>query len=333
MNKKNFRSRSRRNGWMVVLTGILLFLFTIKAEAYTKVNFNLGYWPSSGNLNWKISGDTWFEMNGNYDYDEFASELDYDTNSNMAIFGLELEPIDWFSFDFSYGTGDIQSGTCTDTDWFYDYTDYFYDYSSDPALRTQDPSSGDTHFYNANLNFTKSFEEAGLTGFVKNFQRIKLGLFLGYEYSKVSMKMIDPITTLIWWWQDYHITESEGLNSTYDITFEGMRVGTKMEVFFTEQLAIKGSIAYLPSLNVKGEGYWNLRDLHFYQSGQGHGTDAEISLHYTPLSKLSLSLGYRAHNYRQSGGTHRIAGETAISNWDKATFIQEGMFLNAIIKL
>jgi len=324
MNKKNFGSRSRRKGWMVVLTGILLCLFTIKAQASTKVNFNLGYWPSSGNLNWKISGDTW---------SEFASKLDYDTNSNMAILGLELKPIDWFFFDFSYGTGDIQSGTCTDTDWFYDYTDYFYDYSSDPALQTQNPSSGDTYFYNTNLNFTKSFEEAKLTGFVKNFKKIKLGLFLGYEYSKVSMKMIDPITTLIWWWEDYHVTESEGLNSTYDITFEGMRVGTKMEVFFTEQLAIKGSIAYLPSLNVKGEGYWNLRDLHFYQSGQGHGTDAEISLHYTPLSKLSLSLGYRAKNYRQSGGTDRIAGEKAISNWDNATFIQEGMFFNAIIKL
>lgn len=324
MNKKNFGSRSMRNGWMVVLTGILLCLFTIKAQASVKVNFNLGYWPSSGNLNWKISGDTW---------SEFASKLDYDTNSNMAILGLELKPIDWFFFDFSYGTGDIQSGTCTDTDWFYDYTDYFYDYSSDPALQTQNPSSGDTYFYNTNLNFTKSFEEAKLTGFVKNFKKIKLGLFLGYEYSKVSMKMIDPITTLIWWWEDYHVTESEGLNSTYDITFEGMRVGTKMEVFFTEQLAIKGSIAYLPSLNVKGEGYWNLRDLHFYQSGQGHGTDAEISLHYTPLSKLSLSLGYRAKNYRQSGGTDRIAGEKAISNWDNATFIQEGMFFNAIIKL
>jgi hypothetical protein len=317
----------------MVILGILFFLFTIKAQASTKVNFNLGYWPSSGNLNWKISGDTWLEMNGNYDYSEFASELDYDTNSNMAIFGLELEPIDWFSFDFSYGTGDIQSGTCTDTDWFYDYTDYFYDYSSDPVFQTQNPSSGDTYFYNANLNFTKSFEEARLTGFVKKIERIKIGLFLGYEYSKVSMDMIDPITILIWGWQDYHITESEGLNSTYDLTFEGIRVGTKMEVVLTEQLAIKGSIAYLPSLDVKGEGYWNLRDLYFYQSGQGHGTDAEISLHYTPFSKLFLSLGYRAKNYRQSGGTDRIAGETAISNWDKATFIQQGIFFNAIIKL
>lgn len=326
MNKKKFRSSSMRNGWMLILTGILLCLFTIKLQAAVRINFNPGYWASSGNLNWKISGDTWFEMNGNYYYSEFASKLDYDTNSNMAIFGLELKPIDWFSFDFSYGTGDIQSGTCTDTDWFYDY-------SREPALRTQDPSSGDTHFYNTNLNFTKSFEEARLTGFVKNFERIKLGLFLGYEYSKVSMKMIDPITTLIWWWEDYHVTESEGLNSTYDITFQGIRVGTKMEVVLTEQLAIKGSIAYLPSLNVKGEGYWNLRDLYFYQSGQGHGTDAEISFHYTPLSNLAFSLGYRAQNYRQSGGTDRIAGETAICNWDNATFIQEGMFFNAIIKL
>jgi len=332
MNKKNLRARSMRNGWMVILTGILLCLFTIKVQA-AKVNFNPGYWASSGNLNWKISGDTWFKVNGNYYYSEFASKLDYDTNSNMAILELELKPIDWLSFDFSYGTGDIQSGTCTDTDWFYNYTDWFYDYSSDPALQTQNPSSGDTYFYNTNLNFTKSFEEAGLTSLVKYFERIKVGLFLGYEYSKVSMRMIDPITTLIWWWEDYHVTEFEGLNSTYDITFQGIRVGTKMELILTEQLAIKGSIAYLPSLNVKGKGYWNLRDLHFYQSGQGHGTDAEVSLHYTPLSNLSLSLGYRAQNYRQSGGTHRIAGETAICNWDNAISIRQGMFFNAIIKL
>ncbi len=325
MNKRNFRARSMRNGWMVILTGILLCLFTVKVQAAVKVNFNPGYWASSGNLNWKISGDTWFEVNGDYYYSEFASKLDYDTNSNMAIFGLELKPIDWFSFDFSYGTGDIQSGTCTDTDWFYDY-------SREPALQTQDPSSGDTYFYNTNLNFTKSFEEAGLTDLVKNFERIKLGLFLGYEYSKVSMKMTDPITILIWWWEDYHLTVSEGLNSTYDITFQGVRVGTKMELFFTDELAIKGSIAYSPSLNVKGKGYWNLRDLYFYQSGQGHGTDAEVSLRYTPLSNLSFSLGYRAQNYRQSGGTHRIAGETAISNWDNAISIREGMFLNAIVR-
>lgn len=286
------------------------------APGYAQVqfSFDVDYWLARGYLNWTIAGhidDPYFPGW----LTPFRSELDWDVNTNMVVFNGEVRPISWFSIDGSYGTGAVQQGICTDTDWLLDYS------SSIPWMQTESPTSGNSHFYNFNVNFR-------LLG--ANSKLGSLDIFAGYESAFINMSMTDPLSYIYYEWMylgGYDIYP--GVNMTYDVTHKGFKIGVKGEIQPVSLLGLAGSISYSPSLDIQGEGFWNLRTeidpsgWRFYDYGTGYSLEYDLSINIKPIEHISIQVGYRS----------RIMRVTQSQDWETCKAKQDGFFIEGRIAI
>lgn len=300
---------------LILVTASILALVSI-GSAYSQIeaSFDLKYWLARGYLNWTVGGYTEDPYFPGWPT-RFRSELDGGVNSNMVVFNGELRPISWFSIDGTYGTGLVQRGICTDTDWLLDYS------SSIPYIQSESPTNGNSSFYNLNVNFRP---------LAVNSELASLDIFAGYETVSINMRMTDPISYIYYeWWYLGGYDIYAGLNSTYDIVYRGFRIGIKGQIRPISLLRLNGSIAYSPSLDIDGEGFWNLRTdvdpsgWRFYQSGKGNSLEYNLGISIIPLEYLSLELGY--------GG--RVFKVTESEDWESCEAKQSGLFIKGRLKL
>lgn len=298
---------------MLVTVSILVLVSIEPAYSQIEASFDLKYWLVRGYLNWTVAGYTddpyfpgWLTR--------FRSKLDWDVNTNMIVFDGEVRPISWFSIDATYGTGAVQRGISTDTDWLLDYS------SSIPWIQTESPSSGNSHFYNFNVNFRPLGANSELGS---------LDIFAGYGSTFINMLMTDPLSYIYYEWIYLGGYDTyPGLNSTYDIDCKGFRIGIKGEIRPVSLLALTGSITYSPRLDIQGEGFWNLRtDIdpggwRFYQSGRGNSLEYNLGISIIPLEYLSVELGYKAQLFKV----------TESEDWKSCEVKQSGFFARGMLK-
>lgn len=298
---------------MLVIASILVLVTIAPAHSQIEASFDLKFWLATGYLNWTVAGYTedpyfpgWLTR--------FRSELDWDVNTNMVVFNGEVRPISWLSIDAAYATGGVQQGICTDTDWLLDYS------SSVPWIQTENTSSGNSHFYNFNVN---------LRALGANSQLGSVDIFAGYGSTSINMLDTDPLSYIYWeWWYLGGYDTYPGLNSTYDIDYRGFRVGIKGEARPISLLGLSANIVYSPGLDIQGEGFWNLRTdvdpsgWRFYQSGRGNSLEYDVGISIIPLEYLSVKLGY--------GG--RVFKVIESEDWESCEAKQSGLFINGMLK-
>jgi hypothetical protein len=93
----------------------------------------------------------------------------------------------------------------------------------------------------------------------------------------------------------------------------GFRLGAEARVTIRDGLALKGRFTGVTGLNSSGNLSLTSPPLAVQDSGTGSGSEYEVSLSYSPVGLVSVSVGYRAGNHTtnwSSGGstTTRFSG-------------------------
>ena len=276
------------------------------------IELSAGYWMSSGDLSWDIS---FYEYVDGLGWIEGRSRLEWETDSDYITLEALYSRAGWFG-RLQYATGDIDSGTCWDSDWMIVPG---YAFTNEPWLRSFNPADGENDFYLLDVGYVFESGPGGSTG-----------VFLGYQKKTLGLCMHDPLTYDIVDWEPAYQVYNDGLASTYDIEFTGFRIGLESEVTSGEKVAVRGLVAYYPKVDVEGIGYWNMRDLRFTQTGDGTGIELVGSILYSFSETWSGELGYRLQEFEQKGGTdikHFSDGTTGETAWEQAKSSQDGFFL------
>ena len=271
-----------------------------------------GYWMTSGDLNWDTSFDFYDEGLGYWV--EGRSRLEWKTDSDYITLEALYSKDKWFG-RLQYATGDIDQGTCWDSDWAI-YPGY--PLTNEPMLRSFDPADGENDFYIFDLGYVFKSTSVG-----------SASVFLGYQEKTLNLHNYDPVIYDIVDWQPAYEIYNEGLASTYDIEFTGFRIGVEGELTCGEKTAFKGLLAYYPRVDAEGVGYWNLRDLRFTQTGDGTGIEFVGCIVYNVTDAWSAELGYRFQEFEQSGGMHKYYSPDGSGEieWERAKSMQAGIFL------
>jgi len=278
------------------------FLATLNLSAFAEeelgLDISLKYWHTSGEMKFRTSLAPLV-----------ASELVFPQDGNIGILSVEYGTWRKFFVNASVGIGS-NSGTSSDSDWIPIRTLV--------SVSTQDCSS-EPLLWDINLGY-RLLDKPELNA------EPTFDIFVGYQHEGSEFKMTNLYQT---------VTSPgfppvgpiPGLNSTYEITYRGPRIGIKGNFKPASRWTLEGSFAYA-WLTTKGKGYWNLRNFSFIHSGgNGEGIDTKVGVGYTfaRIPALSLQLDYRYLKMENKGGTGQ--GGT---KWDyaKSTF-QGPMFLVA----
>ncbi len=257
-------------------------------------------------------------------------------NSPMTIFtgGSRIESD--YSFDLLYGTGSISRGHGVDTDRFIPDTGGGYDFSQSTNDITGDVREWGINFYYNNKRYGGT--ETGPWGMV-----------LGYLHYTDSLNMTNGVQTLPLNFEG--ITQPagpfSGLNSTYDFTWDMLKLGVLCQPKLTENLSLSGTLSVYPYVNYRGEGYWNLRagttpnsfrmqSPNFIQtSTAGYGYDASLGLTYVVEENLELTAGYRYfYLYARNGQdtTYFADGTQYQDRLDWVTVTRHGAYAAVMLK-
>jgi len=245
-----------------------------------------------------------------------ASKLTYPTEGKMFIVKGELGFFSKFFLGGRFASSDFKKTTNSDEDWgFWDWHNGAVKYIEYQITRQGCKSRVeffDLNLYYRLLNFEEDPAKQGYLSATEDtlfdnllIDRLSLDIFVGYQRYKGRYAMVDPFLEALRivdgaWWEAEGLPANVGLNSPYKISYEGPRLGFRAKGSkgkITSQL----SLAYCVGLKTEAYGYWNLRDLSFWQKGtNGYGLDfgCEITYSFTPF--FSAGLGYSSLYFKQN---------------------------------
>lgn len=262
------------------------------------LDLKIDYWMTEGEQAWSIIVAGW-EL----------SELVFPVDTDFVVLTGEYRFAERWSADISYGFGDIDKGTTTDSDW----------------MTFGNPARSHLADFN-NTTGEASFWMADLYCRLWTHNRSYLDAFLGFQHNENSFRMRDGR------WVIYNYVPDTsaivGLDMRYEGEFQAIRLGFRAEtpIARNPEWTLEGSVAYLPWVEAEGRGFWNLRTdpaspyqvgMHIkQQDGQGDGIDAYVAVNYRPAKRpnLTLELGYRFMELRTSGGTTQ-------NYWTEGTYV------------
>jgi hypothetical protein len=294
----------------------------------------LEVWLSQAAAKWQISFP--FITNAG-EPGTVQSRLDFKKiNSPVTVFTAGGRVEGNFSFDLLYGTGEIHGGHGVDTDRFIPDSGGGYDFS-----QSTNDISGDVREWG--INFYYNNKRYGSTA------PRPWGMVLGYLHYKESMRMTNGVQTLPLNFEG--LTQPAGpfpgLNSTYDFTWDMLRMGVLCQPKLTESLSLSGTFSIYPYISYEGDGYWNLRagstpnsfrtqSPNFIQkSTTGYGYDASLGLTYGVGENVELAAGYRYfYLYARSGTdtTYFANGAEYQDRLDWVTVTRHGAYASVIYK-
>jgi len=320
---------------------------TEKADA-APVGAALGIqgWFSSASAKWQISFpyQTRFANPGIKAGTTGAveSQLDfesYDSPVFIVTGGARLTPR--ISFDVMLGTGSISGGKGRDTDRFIPNGGSAFEFSESRNELSGDVKLWSVNIYYNNGRFAEPRRDAW--GFLVGFLHYEDNLVMKNGFQTVS-ELFDSGTTTA---SNVPIGPLRGLNSTYDFTWDALKVGITREAFITKQLRYEGVLSVYPYVMYRGEGFWNLRagtdptdfrsqpPSFTHQSTAGYGYEAALGLAYDLADNFELSAGYRyLHLYSTDGTdtTFFADGSAAISSLDWVAVTRQGAYAGALFK-
>ena len=235
-----------------------------------RLQLGVGGWFSSGDSDWQIS------------FPGGRSLLEWeDLEGDLPYVQGEVRVLPWLSLGARYGQGDVE-GHNTDRDWVGNPSGLLGEVLiSKSTART----SGETTLLDANayvrLNPVSLFPNT--VG--------QLDLLVGYQQYTEELNDRNGI--------DGDGRPFRGLDSTFDLEWDVVRVGLRGALPVQPWLRVKAEVAALVAADYHGEGFWNLRDDYkrtppnFVQDGSGgDGVDARLSLEFRPLQYVTVEAGY-----------------------------------------
>lgn len=268
------------------------------------IDLKLDYWMADGKQAWSIAVAGWK-----------ISELVFPADTDFLVLTEEYRFREKWSADISYGFGDTDKGTTTDSDWWPPSTDRW-------LLSHFDNTTGEASFWMVDLYYRFWTDN-----------RSFLDAFWGFQHNKNSFRMRDGH----WVIYDYlpDTTPIPGLDMRYEGEFQGIRLGFRGEMPLTSnpEWTLEGSVAYLPWVEAEGKGFWNLRvdpappyhvGMHIEQKGgEGDGIDAYVAINYRPhrYPNLTFELGYRFMELETTGGTSQ-------NYWTEGTYVTPSEWQN-----
>lgn len=245
-----------------------------------------------------------------------ASRLEYPHRGEMLIFKGEVGFLSKVFLGGRYGSSQFRKKICSDEDWnLWDPTwpfgtDQYVDYQISRQLSKSKVEFFDVNLYYRFLDLDKdevkqrrlSSEEDTIFDYLL-VDSLSLDIFTGYQQQKGRYGMIDPMEEILRydegaWYYAVGLPADVGLNSFYKIEYKGPRIGLRAEGS-KGKVTSRVSFAYA-WLETKAYGWWNLRDLTYWQSGKnGYGIDVALEVMYRFTSSLSAGLGYNYLYCRQ----------------------------------
>jgi hypothetical protein len=228
------------------------------------------------------------------------SKLTYPLRGEMGFIHAEAQLTPRFSIDGRYTASDFKNETSKDEDWnFYgnhNGSEKFIDYQI-----TEQNTKNKAFFWNANLFYRVydwSIEEDKQISELLLADKVSLDIFSGYQYYKGKHTMIDPITKyerLVdgQWWYVPSVPLYEGLNSWYEVTYKGPRIGVRVRGDHGSRISSSINLAYA-WLSTNAEAYWNLRDFRWRHRGQSQGSALSLDIEgeYRLSSRWLLGAGF-----------------------------------------
>ncbi len=262
-----------------------------------------------------------------------ASKLTYPTRGEMVILKGEIDFQTNVFLGGRYGNSNFKKKVCSDEDWNMYAPSWAY--GSDDYIDYQisnQMSESKTELFDINLYYRLlDFDKEGLNQeplFRKEnrtlsdnllIDKLAIDVFAGYQYQKNRSTMVDPMLELLRsdegsWYYAVGMPADFGLNSSYEIVYRGPRIGLRA-IGSKGKITTKIGFAFA-YLETKAKGWWNLRDLSFWQRGKnGSGLDIELETSYAFNPNISLGIGFN-FIYRHQKELEMYAIEEGTPWWD-----------------
>ncbi len=292
---------------------------------YRYVDLTLGGWVASGDASFTISGS---DLSGG-----FKSKLTWKNLSGIyPLVGIEVTPMPWrhsLYLNLKTAAGSLD-GDGTDEDWL---TGDFATFFGTNYIKSRSDTESDGSYTALDLGYTYRYgRRFGVVGFGGYFQfQEKFTMTKGFQ--EAPLWVFGPFF---------------GLNSTYDMEWDGWRVGGKGYVNFVPSprrglydLGLKVEGALLWGVDYTGEGVWNLRedfrqDPSFRHTADGGtGGQFSLSLFYHPVRYVGIEVGYYYLTLNIEDGIDRTFfsdGSEGLADLDEVTADRHGFTASASVR-
>ncbi len=221
------------------------------------------------------------------------SKLTYPIKGGMGFVNAEFEIAAPFSVGARYAHSNFKNTTSKDEDWNFEKTAIWEgvpDTKWADYQVTEQNAKNEAYLWDVNLYYRLTeWDEENMGQKLADFLRVDklyLDVFAGYQYYKGKHTMTDPMTRYnilaenSWW---YGETPHLGLNSLYEVSYKGPRIGVRLEGSITDKLSSSLSLSYA-WIRSNADAYWNLRDFNWRHRNKGRGSafnlDFETEYHF-----------------------------------------------------
>ncbi len=219
---------------------------------------------------WRSSGDHAFKME---DRLGVFSDVGYPLDGTMAEIRVGYQyatPVIYpgmasgLGVKVGYAESLEMSGTSTDTD--YDLRGFAVHYSE---------SDNETDARIWNVDGVISLSPLPVAGSAVPAERsaVQINLLFGYGEHRYNHD-----TQNLRYSYDYGADEGslEGPVSSYDVTFQSLRMGAELVMQMDASFFVSGSFVFLPYVRAESDALWLLRDYPFQQEAEGYGAAIDI---------------------------------------------------------
>ena len=238
------------------------------------------------------------------------SRLTYPAKGEIPAIKAEVSINDKFSISGRYAGNDLDTDTCSDEDWnipvTYSGSTVNVDYQRTKQRLKSSIEMFDLDVYYKLFEESKDQKNQEKLFFTKlaDVDRFSVELMAGYHQKKGTYIMTDPVSEhLLYfsnsWWTVVPIPYSSGLNSYYNIKYQGPKIGLRFKTQQKDKFISSFSIAY-SHFRTKAYAYWNLRNYYFNQYGKnGNGLFLNANIRWFITPDWFCDIGYNYRRYRQ----------------------------------
>ncbi|MCK5492654.1 MAG: hypothetical protein KAJ14_06060 [Candidatus Omnitrophica bacterium] len=246
-----------------------------------------------------ISGDQIFKVI--YDDGSPLSKLTYRIDGVMGYINAEARLSPKWSIGGRFGSSDLHNTTSRDEDW--NVAPFVYQYTDQNTSSKM--KSWEANIYYRFLDLDKDSLDKQFAETLR-LDRFYLDGFVGYQQQDGRYTMMDAVSEALYldgagdWWQAVGLPLNAGLDSLYEVTYKGPRLGVRVGGSFTEKISTKLSLSYA-WIETKAHGCWNLRSYDYWHqgyNGSALNVDYEALFHLTPSWFIGAGIHYAKHTQK-----------------------------------